>query len=475
MSTIVTQVEDQLHRAMAHTATQDQAEFFNTFAQFITCKQHNPLLLLRGYAGTGKTTTLKAIITTLQQYNVPIVLMAPTGRAAKVMTNYTGKSASTLHRRIYKSKTTTTGGRKLVRMPNMLTNALFVIDEASMISTQLTSDHDNSLFDDVLDYIYNGTACRLLLIGDVAQLPPVGETHAKALEADYITNIHSCTLYTTELREVVRQRADSGILYNATLLRLQLMQHVYGAMLQPKFELAGYNDIVQLHGDDIVDAIEQAYSRDGIDSTIIICRSNKRAYLFNQNIRTRVLQLEDEITVGDYIMIAKNNYYWLPEGGAIEFIANGDTARIARIYTYMDVYGMRFCKASIELVDYDAMAAIDVWFMLDTLAMESPSLSHAQSNTFYNAVLEDYAHEPSKHRRTELVKANEFYNALQVKFNYAVTCHKAQGGQWQHVFIDQGYLTQDMLNEDFAKWLYTALTRSTSKVYLINFNADFVA
>ena len=472
---IALQVEQQLHQAMAVVATNDQALFFETFAQFVTCKQHNPLLLLRGYAGTGKTTTLKAIIATLQHYNVPILLMAPTGRAAKVMTNYTGKSASTLHRRMYKSKTTATGGRKLTRMPNLLTNAVFVVDEASMISTQTVGNQDNSLLDDLLNYVYNGTACRLLLMGDVAQLPPVGETEAKALDEDYIQNIHSCTLYTAELREVVRQRADSGILYNATLLRLQLMQHVYGNVLQPKFELAGYKDIVQLEGDDIVDAVTSAYDNDGIDSTIIICRSNKRAYLFNQNIRTRVLQLEDEITVGDYIMIAKNSYYWLPEGSPVDFIANGDTARIVRIHKYIELYGMRFCKASIELVDYDQMEAIELWFMMDTLAMEAPSLSQAQSNAFYTAVLEDYASEPSTTKRSELVKTNEFYNALQVKFNYAVTCHKAQGGQWQHVFIDQGYLIDEILNEDFAKWLYTALTRSTQQVYLINFNAAFMA
>jgi ATP-dependent exoDNAse (exonuclease V) alpha subunit len=466
LSKIAHDVNNQLHHAMAFAATNDQALFFESFAQFITCKQHNPLFILRGYAGTGKTTTLKAIMSTLQKYNVPIVLMAPTGRAAKVMTNYTGKSASTLHRRMYKSKNTATGARKLTRMPNLLTNALFVVDEASMISTQLTGDQDNTLLDDLLSYVYNGTACRLLLIGDVAQLPPVGEQQAKALMPDYITNIHPCTLYTAELREVMRQSADSGILYNATLLRMQLMQYVYGSTLQPKFELEGYSDIVQLQGDDIVDAVTNAYDRDGIDSTIIICRSNKRAYLFNQNIRTRVLQLEDEITVGDYIMIAKNNYYWLPEDSPVDFIANGDTARICRIYTYTELYGARFCKASIELVDYDAMPAFDVWFMMDTLAMEAPSLSNAQATIFYNTIMEDYAYEPS---------SNEFYNALQVKFNYAVTCHKAQGGQWQHVFLDQGYLTQDMLNEDFAKWLYTALTRSTSKVYLINFNADFIA
>ncbi|MEQ1732835.1 MAG: AAA family ATPase [Bacteroidia bacterium] len=473
--TIVQDVEQQLHLAMPVNATEDQALFFETFAQFITCKQHNPLMLLRGYAGTGKTTTLKAIISTLQKYNVPIVLMAPTGRAAKVMTTYTNKHASTLHRRMYKFKAIAGGQRKLTLMPNMLTNALFVVDESSMISTQLVGDQDNSLLDDLLSYVYNGTACRVLLMGDVAQLPPVGETQANALDEEYIQAIHSCTLYSAELRQVVRQRADSGILYNATLLRMQLMQYVYGSTLQPKFELAGYKDIVQLEGDAIVEAVESAYSKDGIDSTIIICRSNKRAYLFNQNIRVQVLQLEDEITVGDYIMIAKNNYYWLPEDSAVDFIANGDTARITRIHRYMEVYGMRFCKASIELVDYDAMGAIDVWFMLDTLAMEQPSMSSAQSTAFYNAVAEDYADEPNKAKRTALIKNNEFYNALQVKFNYAVTCHKAQGGQWQHVFIDQGYLTQDMLTEDFAKWLYTALTRSTHKVYLINFNADFIA
>lgn len=470
MSNNLSEFTHKLRQHLLHVPTQDQEAFFENITSFIFSEEYQPTFILKGYAGTGKTTCISTIVNTLKEIDINCVLAAPTGRAAKVMSNYTHRHSSTIHRLIYKLKKGGDGFSNFQLQPNKNQNTLFIVDEASMIGDH-SSDFGRSLLDDLFTYVYSGLNCRLLLVGDSAQLPPVGCSDSPALDEEYLKSSFSTTVFTSTLKQVVRQQADSGVLYNATNLRVQLLEGT--EELYPKLDVGTYHDILKLEGADVVDTLTSAYDNDGVDETIVVCRSNKRANIYNQQIRARIRWQESEISAGDYIMCVKNNYFWLPEEAEAKFIANGDILYINSLRSHKELYGLRFCTASVNLIDYPNMPAIDIIVMLDTLTSESPALTQEQNKRFYEEVLQDYADEPSRTKRNELVKKNEYFNALQIKFAYALTCHKAQGGQWEHVFIDHGYLTDEMMNQDFFRWLYTAITRTKSKVYLVNFNKEF--
>ncbi len=451
------------------TPTQDQHQAIEVLSSFVFDVEENPLYVLKGYAGTGKTSLISAFIKTCDLYSVKAVLMAPTGRAAKVLANYSGKPASTIHKRIYFRNTDKFGNNRFVLQQNMFKKSIFIVDEASMVGDSGT-DVSNSLLADLLSYVYSGHHCRLIFIGDTAQLPPVGYSESPALEAEYLKSIYPLSIHQSVLRQVMRQAEDSGVLFNATHLRVQLIQNpdVY-----PKFDLKGFNDIKRIEGSEFSDLLDSSYSNYGEEGTIVITRSNKNANLYNRQIRSRIKWLDSIIEGGDYCMVVKNNYYWLDETSKAGFIANGDVFQVLKIKTTKEIYGFKFAEAHIQLIDYPDQPPFDVMLLLDVLDVDGPSLSESDLKKLYDTIMEDYADEPDRNKRKTLLKANPYFNALQIKFAYCVTCHKSQGGQWNDVYIDSGYLTEEMINEDFYRWLYTALTRATNTVFLVNFNDKF--
>jgi exodeoxyribonuclease-5 len=399
------------------------------------------------------------------------VLLAPTGRAAKVISNYSGKKAFTIHKKIYRKKVAASPEMNFVLGDNIMENTLFIVDEASMISDQVHDYSRQSLLQDLISYVYNGKNCKLMLVGDTAQLPPVGSAISPALNKQFVAEEFRLSVFTYELTDVVRQEKESGILFNATQLR-ELVRK--GEEVFPKFKIRGYKDIFRMTGERLVEGLNYAYDKYGMENTIVICRSNKNANAYNQNIRNRILYREEELTGGDHIMVVRNNYFWLkPEDNSGDFIANGDIARIRKVRRIEEQYGFRFAELVIELLDYPDEEPLSCKVMLDTLYSETPSLSNADNKRFYEAVLQDYMHIENKKFRMEELKKDPYYNALQIKFAFAVTCHKAQGGQWPAVFIDQGYLTDEMLNTEFLRWLYTGVTRSNKELFLVNFSDQF--
>ena len=428
--------------------------------------------MLCGYAGTGKTTLVSALVKTMAQLERRCVLLAPTGRAAKVFSSYSGRSAYTIHRWIYRQKSILNGAQ-FVLSENRSVNTLFIVDEASMIANDGSSGFGTgALLDDLVEYVYSGRGCSMLLLGDTAQLPPVGELLSPALSAEYMRSMFLDVTH-VELTQVMRQLDGSGILQNATMLREIICSG--GSGFLPQLQLKGFADITPVSGDELIEAIEGSYSSVGVEDTIVLCRSNKRANVYNEGIRRRILYREEELNHGDMLMVVKNNYYWRELLGKedkslldkIDFIANGDMAEIVRVGGVEEMYGFRYAEVTLSLVDYED-CEIDVMIMLDTLMSESPSLTREESERLFAAVWEDYPEIRSKRKRMEEIRKNPYYNALQVKYGYAVTCHKAQGGQWKHVFLDQGYVTADMMNADYYRWLYTAFTRATEKLYLVN-------
>jgi ATP-dependent exoDNAse (exonuclease V) alpha subunit len=430
------------------------------FAQFLTDREERSVFVLRGSAGTGKTTLAAAVVRALTTLEQKLVLMAPTGRAAKVFSGYAHHAAYTIHRRIYRQKTA--GDLSVFNLNvNLATETLFMVDEASMISNQGFSDTFGSgcLLDDLIQFVYGGRNCRLVLIGDVAQLPPVGEDESPALMTDVLRG-YGLTVYECDLNEVLRQAEDSGILWNATRIR-QAYDDV------PNIRVEGFADIQVMPGDELIESLANSYSRVGIDDTMVVTRSNKHANIYNQGIRNMVLDRDEELCTGDRIMIVKNNYYWTEQSKEIPFIANGDIAVVRRVRHVHELYGFRFAEVTMTLPDYDDYEQTAI-VMLDTLTSEAPALTRDQQQQLYDKVMEDYMDVPYKSDRLKKIKQDKYYNALQIKFAYAATCHKTQGGQWAHVYIDQGYVTDDMLGPDYLHWLYTALTRATEKVFLVN-------
>lgn len=495
---IIDELKYKILQQFGFPPTQEQAHALEVFAEFLTDRDPHAVMILRGSAGTGKTTLSGAIVRTLKEIRQKVMLLAPTGRAAKVFSLNSGSPAYTIHRRIYREKSFSGVEGQFNLNDNLYTDTLFMVDEASMIANMGLggmSFGSGCLLDDLVHFVYQGRNDRLLLIGDKAQLPPVGEEESPALHAAMLEE-YGLKVYECDLNEVLRQSEESGILYNATMIR-QMITHDDITQL-PKIHFAGYSDIKPMPGAELIEALADSYHRVGLDDTIVVTRSNKRANIFNQGIRNMVLDREEELSQGDILMIVKNNYYWMEEerkkikekeieerrvksegtesGTATHkvqsndipaFLANGDRAKVLKVRRRIDLYGFRFATLLLQFPDYGNYE-LEATVLLDTLTSEAPALTHEQQEQLFHQIEEDYQDIPLKADRMKAIRQDQFFNALQVKFAYAVTCHKAQGGQWAHVYVDQGYMTDDMLNPDYIHWLYTAFTRATEMLYLVN-------
>lgn len=457
---ITDEMKYRIRSSFGYTPTVEQEEAIDCFARFMTDRNEQTVMVLRGCAGTGKTSLAAAIVRVLAELEQKMVLMAPTGRAAKVFSIYSGQPAYTIHRKIYRQKSMESA---FDLNYNSAHDTLFLVDEASMIAN--ASNYGEGIFaggqlmDDLICFVYNERNCRLLLIGDHAQLPPVGETESPALMASVLRG-YGLHVYECVLNEVLRQSVESGILWNATEVRSLMFD---GRCALPKIRFEGFADIRNVPGNELIETLATSYSRVGLDETIVVTRSNKWANIYNQGIRNMVLDREEELSTGDQIMVVKNNYYWRKE----EFIANGDRVVVRRVRNVHELYGFHFAEVTMQFPDYDNYE-LQAMVLLDTLTSEAPALTREQQESLYQQVLEDYADIPLKQDRLKKLKEDKYYNALQVKFAYAATCHKAQGGQWAHVYVDQGYMTDEMLTSDYLHWLYTAFTRATEQLYLVN-------
>ena len=455
------------------TPTEEQLAFCREMATFLSAPLDGQCFILRGYAGTGKTTSVGALVRALPRFSLRAILLAPTGRAAKVMSNYTGRKALTIHKKIYRKRSAVGTDMSFQLAPNLAEHTLFIVDEASMIADEWNTQTGSSLLKDLMEFIYNRKNCAVVFVGDTAQLPPVGSLESPALNPQHMSNNFPLSLTSVELKEVVRQEKKSGILANATMLRKLIndaeAEQGSKTVALPKFLTKNFKDIFRMTGLKLVEGLEYAYHKFGIENSLVVCRSNKSANVYNQQIRARLLYREEELTGGDQIMIVRNNYFWLPENESAAFIANGDMARVVRVRRTEERYGFRFCEVNLEFLDFPDAGLITCKVMLDTLTAETPNLSSEQGNKLFEALNEDYAHIGNKRERYQAIKEDPYYNALQIKFAYAVTCHKAQGGQWDAVFVDQGYLTDEMVDLDFLRWLYTGVTRAKRELFLVNF------
>ena len=451
--------------------TDGQAIVLYHLSAFLLSQKENPTYVLKGYAGTGKTTLVNTLVKTLPFIGMRYVLMAPTGRAAKVLSSYTGQNASTIHRRIYQAMTFPDGSIRIARAENKFKNALFIVDEASMIGEQKEFG-GSSLLDDLLGYVFSGENCRLLLIGDTAQLPPVGSNESPALDCEYLKSEFPITAATYELTEVKRQALESGILYNATDIRQLLSQNLYEYEL-PIFHLQGFHDIERIEPETFEEMLHNAFANMSDNEAVIICKSNKRANMFNQAIRGRILNIEGEMATGDKLMVVKNNYYWTEGNPDINFIANGDMAEIRKIKHFDEMYGFRFADVELSFTDYPDAPNLEAKILLDTLNSNSPSLTEDENRRLFAAIEEDYMDIPNRKQRYKEMRKNPWFNALQVKFAYALTCHKTQGGQWNSVFIDSSLNQKETLDVEDLRWIYTALTRAQERVCFVNFKEEF--
>lgn len=453
--------------------TMKQDIVLQKLSYFALSGSKDSLFLLKGYAGTGKTTLIGSLVKNLWKAKLNTVLLAPTGRAAKVISSYSGKHAQTIHRNIYYPKKNKSGGLAFQLKQNKSRNTIFIVDEASMIPDTPSDSklfENGSLLDDLMMYVYSGYNCKILFIGDTAQLPPVKLEVSPALDANNLSIGFNKDVTQIELDEVVRQAENSGILMNATRLREALNNEFYDYF---QFQIDGYPDVVRFFdGHEIMEALNDAYASSGHEESVIILRSNKRANIYNQQIRSRILFQEEELSTGDYLMVVKNNYFWLDNKSEAGFIANGDIIRVLEIFSIKELYGFRFAIVNIDMVDYPNQKPFETVLILDTLTSETPSLSYEESNRLYQEVMGDFENEKSKYKKFIGVKNNRYFNGLQVKFSYAITCHKSQGGQWDTVFIEQPYLP-DGISKNYLRWLYTAVTRAKKKLYLIGFKEDF--
>ncbi|MFD0793676.1 ATP-dependent RecD-like DNA helicase [Mucilaginibacter litoreus] len=461
-----------ISKVFPHEATPQQQELFLKLHKFLISEDGDECFILKGYAGTGKTTIVGALVKALPKYNFRSVLLAPTGRAAKVITNYSGRKAFTIHKRIYRKKSALNVDESFMLADNMSANTLFIVDEASMISDELSGNNRETLLHDLVNYVYNTRNCKLMLVGDTAQLPPVGAEDSPALDANLMKGQFGLDIHSYELTDVLRQQKESGILLNVTKVRDMIR---IGKQLMPRIVTKGYKDVYRMRSDLLEEGLNYAYNKYGNDGTLIICRSNKNANLYNRQIRGRILMREEELTGGDQLMVVRNNYFWLKdqEDNSTGFIANGDIARVRKVRRFEEMYGFRFADVQLEFTDYAEDPILDCKILLDTLYSDAPALQPTDQKRFYLEAMKDYDHIPNKRDKHNELKLNPYYNALQVKFAYAITCHKAQGGQWEAVFVDQGYLTEEMVNTDFLRWFYTACTRATNELYLVNFNENF--
>ena len=478
---IVDELKYKILQQFGFPPTHEQANTLDVFVRFLTDRNQHCVMILRGSAGTGKTSLSGAIVRTMHAIHQKVMLLAPTGRAAKVFSQSSGAPAYTIHRRIYREKSFAGVDGQFNLNDNLYTDTLFMVDEASMISNLglgAMNFGSGCLLDDLIHFVYQGRNDRILFIGDKAQLPPIGEEESPALDATMLQG-YGLSVYECDLNEVLRQSQQSGILYNATMIR-QMITHDDITQL-PKILFGGFSDIRPMPGGELIEALADSYHRVGLDDTIVVTRSNKRANIFNQGIRNMVLDREEELESGDIVMIVKNNYYWTekerkelqartpnaPSTDIPAFLANGDRAKVLKVRRRIDLYGFRFATLLLQFPDYNNYE-MEATVLLDTLTSEAPALTHEQQGQLFRQVEEDYQDVPLKADRMKAIRQDAYYNALQVKFAYAVTCHKAQGGQWAHVYVDQGYMTDDMLTPDYIHWLYTAFTRATEMLYLVN-------
>ena len=457
---------EQIRKNFSFEPTPEQDLALKKISAFLFERNNESLFLLKGYAGTGKSSLVGAVVKTLTQLQQKAILLAPTGRAAKVFASYAGQNAFTIHKKIYRQKIFSNEPTGFVLADNLHKHTLFIVDEASMISNDgLDSQSFGSgrLLDDLIHYVYNGDGCRLMLLGDSAQLPPVSQAESPALDIDYLKGYHM-DIHSTTLTQVVRQAEQSGILMNATKLRQSLSENQVDDF--PILEFKSYPDVEIVKGDELIDKLSEAYDRDGLEETIVISRSNKRAHTFNEGIRNRILFREEELESGDLLMVSKNNYFWGKEEKSLDFIANGDILEIRRIMRSENFYDFRFSNILVEFPDYNLQ--LDIKILLESLHTETPALPKEMNDRLFYSILEDYQDISLKKDRMKKMKEDPFYNAVQVKYAYAVTCHKAQGGQWKNVFLDLSYVPREYLGVDFYRWLYTAFTRATERIYLIN-------
>ncbi|MEH6306372.1 AAA family ATPase [Olivibacter sp. CPCC 100613] len=455
--------------------TPQQKEIFKELATFLSFKQETICFILKGYAGTGKTTLISTLVRVLPALNMRSILLAPTGRAAKVMGAYAERPAFTIHKKIYRKKVAGTPDMFFTLSDNLYKNTLFIVDEASMISNEKNGFGQNGLLDDLITYVERGENCKLMFVGDTAQLPPVGLLESPALNSRYIQDYFGYYVMDSEMTEVVRQASDSGILYNATSIREQIrLDEVDKKLHFPKLRVKGYADVYRMTGERFIEGLHYAYDKYGIENTIVVCRSNKSANLYNQQIRNRILYREEELTGGDYIMVVRNNYYWANgEDNVQQFIANGDMAVVKRVRNIHEQHGFRFADVSLGFLDQDNAEPLSCRVILDSLYTDSPNLPAESQRKLFESVMIDYQDLGTKKEQIAAIKNDSYYNALQIKFSMAVTCHKAQGGQWEAVFVDQGFLTEEMLNMDFLRWLYTACTRARKELFFVNFHDKF--
>ncbi|MBE6284712.1 MAG: DUF2075 domain-containing protein [Mediterranea massiliensis] len=465
---IINYLDRQIKEFFPFQPTKEQDFVIKLLAAFLLSNNNDQLFLLRGYAGTGKTTLIGALVKALDSLKQKAVLLAPTGRAAKVFSAYANHPAFTIHKKIYRQKSFFNEAANFSIADNLSKHTLFLVDEASMISNEGLSGSmfgTGRLLDDLIHYVYSGEGCRLLILGDSAQLPPVGEEQSPALSTLALEG-YGLEVIDADLTQVVRQAQSSGILWNATRLRQLLVQDDCYSL--PKIRINGFPDVKVVPGNELMEALESCYDTDGVEETIVVCRSNKRANIYNNGIRSRILWLEEELNNGDMLMIAKNNYFWAEKEEKMDFIANGELAVVQRVRRSRELYGFRFVDVTLTFPDQNDFE-LEANLLLDTLQSDAPALTRADADRLFNAVMEDYADIPLKRDRMKKLKADPYYNALQAKYAYAVTCHKAQGGQWKNVFLDQGYMSDEYLSPDYFRWLYTAFTRATGTLYLVNY------
>ena len=464
-------IYNNLCKNLGNTPTDDQSSALKKIAGYICDNNNDIIFLMTGYAGTGKTSVISSIVKTLDLLRMRSVLLAPTGRAAKVLASYAGRPAFTIHKKIYRQKSSRDGVGSFSLDRNLHKDTFFIVDEASMVSN---SSGDSSLFgsgrllDDLIEYVYSGTECKLILVGDTAQLPPVGSTLSPALDPSSLRE-YEFGLISCELKQVVRQSEKSGVLMNVTRVRLQVAE---SNLVHPSIDCLNFKDTIRITGEELIDDISTAYGTCGMEGTIIVVNSNKQANRYNQGIRNRIFFREEEISTGDMVMVVKNNYSILDEDeDGAGFIANGDIAEVRKIKKFEERYGFRFADMVLKFPDYNLETEAKV--MMDVLHLDTPALPSDKNKELYQNILADYINIKTRRKQFEAVKKNPYFNALQIKFAYAVTCHKAQGGQWERVFIDQGMFNRNEITIDYLRWFYTALTRSTDKVYLVNFAEDF--
>ena len=468
-----TDILKELKNTFSFEPTSDQIIWFNTISKFLDSLSKNDLFILKGYAGTGKSTLISHLVKNLKTIDFKCVLLAPTGRAAKVISSYSNSISYTIHKQIYLPRSEKGVGIKFILKKNRLKNTFFIVDEASMIGNNTNQSklfENGSLLDDLIKYVYNGAKCFLILVGDTAQLPPINLQLSPALNINELEKKYNKTITSILLRKVVRQHSRSGILKNATIIREFITEGRYNKLT---FDIYSFNDIIRVeNGEELLNFLDESLNQKGIDKVVFIVRSNKRANLYNQNIRQRILFLESSLSVGDQLMVVKNNYFWLDANSQAGFIANGDIIIVEKIKKIIELYDLKFAEIKAKLLDYPQMSSFDTVVMLNTLNSNSPSLTYEEMQSFYNSVKEDYKNEKSQFKKYLKIKNDRYFNALQVKYSYCITCHKAQGGQWDNVFVEYPYLPEGP-NEDFFRWLYTAITRAKKRLYLFGFPKEY--